>query len=594
MADIVEDIKSRLSIDQVVTGYVQLKKAGVNFKGCCPFHAEKTPSFVVSPEKQLAYCFGCHKGGDMFTFIQEVEGVDFSEAINILADKAGLKREDYFTQKTQVQQSSNNKKGIFEVNEAVCKFYEKNLWAENADSQGALQYFRDRGLTDETIREFRLGFAPNSFDKTYSYLLDKGFSKDLLLDGGLVVSKDTGAGRVYDRFRNRVIFPTFTHDGRVVAFGGRVLSSEDSPKYLNSPDTPVFKKSKVIYGFKAARTAIKENNFVVIVEGYMDVIASHQAGVKNVIASSGTAISATQAKILKSLTNDFRLSFDSDNAGVQAARRTIEMLQPFDVNIKIISVVGGKDPDEIIMKDASLWEKALLEAKMYFDYLIDKATLDKEHNTLENRKAVLADLLPLLKNVVSSLERDEYVRKLASKLGTSPEIIYADLKQTKSSSFEPKKPVDSPPLENIKNSRISLSRYFLSLIVAYPDLLENLDDKERWMQYLEKSEKKVYLTMTSNYNRQANFEEFKMSLGELGDEVLAKLSILALYAEDRNQSLVREAIDKEFEQVCERLVKDYRKNRLRELTAQIKEAREIGDESRIDELLEEKHKVNVS
>lgn len=580
-----DDIKARLTVEDVVGAYVQLKKTGRSFKACCPFHAEKNPSFVVSPEKQLAYCFGCHKGGDIFTFVQEIEGVDFAGAVRILADKAGLRREDYRLKNATVtgknyvfDQQAGGKERLFAIHETVTDFYRREL-AASTTGESARHYLEQRGLDQKTVEEFRLGYAPDSFDLTHRYLLERGFSRGEILAAGLAVSQDTGGERIYDRFRHRLIFPIFSHSGQVVAFGGRVIRAGDEPKYLNSPETELYNKSAILYGFKDARAAIKESGFVVVVEGYMDVIASHRVGVKNVVASSGTAISEKQGLILKRLTDDFRLCFDADEAGYQAARRAVETLSGLNVALKIVSVEGDKDPDELIRHDPEQWLLAVQRPIYHFDFFLRRALTVVSPRQIEGKKRLLADLLPLVKKNPSSLEQDECARKLAAALGVKPEVIYAELKNLRFWQPAASRPLPSGLLSPLLvPKKWSVNEYFLGLLSAYPDLIPRarikIGDGE---EYLDEAQKNVYLRIVNHYNTPVGFGHvLEQTAAE--DEEKRKLDLLALYAEEKNGNLSVEARERELDEVCGRMVKDYRRRRLQTLKAAMAAARERGED----------------
>lgn len=588
MPDLVEDIKSRLTIEQLVGGYVQLKKAGKNFKACCPFHAEKTPSFVVSPDKGLAWCFGCQKGGDMFTFIQEVEGVDFKQALEILAEKAGLNAEEYRTTSSDVKNyaPADKRQRLFDLHEAACRFYQSYLKSDADDARQAREYFATRGITEQTIRDFRLGFAPDSFEATLQEMMKQKFTKQELIDAGLVVSKETGGQHVYDRFRNRLIFPLFSHTGQVIAFAGRVLTGDETPKYLNSPETPIYKKGSTLYGYKAARSSIKEHGYVVLVEGYMDVLASHQAGIHQVVASCGTALTIKQAKTLTHLCQDFRLSFDTDSAGKMAARRSIELLQPLDIAIKIVSIPDGKDPDELISKEPSLWLKALDDAHYYFDYLLE--SYHSSERTLDMKKHILSDLIPLLKRVKSTVERDTYVKKLATLLETTPAIVYSELKNYSAPAYmEHEQPQKTRSVGKEKVA-LTLSRYFLSLLLAYPFLLQEIGEYSVYEKYFTEGEKTVYLKLTSQYNGQAHFEEIVDFFSDFSPEQQQSIAVLALYAENKNQLFTaEEPLKNEIQKICAKLLADDRKSRYQQLSFALKKAKQAGDSEKVKEIFSE-------
>ena len=328
-------IKDRLDIVQIIGEYIPLKKAGANWKANCPFHNEKSPSFMVNAEKQFWHCFGCSKGGDVFSFLQEMEGMDFPEALKILADRAGVKIDTFAS---EVNKSQKNR--ILEINNKAAYFFHHFL-LEMPASGGARDYLKRRELKQETIEEWKVGFIPEQWDLLTQYLLKKGNSIDDLLASGLTIKKDGGG--VYDRFRGRIMFPLWDMHGNIVGFTGRVLveTEKSGGKYVNTPQTLVYDKSRILYGLNFAKTEIKSKDFTVLVEGQMDVVACHQAGMKNVVASSGTALTFEQIKLLKRYSNNIAIAFDADAAGQNAAKRGIDLALEQGMNIKIIQIPAG-------------------------------------------------------------------------------------------------------------------------------------------------------------------------------------------------------------------------------------------------------------
>jgi len=306
----VEEIKSRLNIVDIVGEYVRLTKAGSHWKGLCPFHNEKSPSFMVNEEKQIFHCFGCAKGGDVFSFVQEIESMEFREVLKILAEKAGVQLEEY-----KGGQVTDNKKRILEALELATKFYETQLW-KGVGKEGIMQYLHTRGLSDESIQNFRLGYAPNGWDNISKFLLDRGYNLSEIEKTGLLVKKENGSG-YYDRFRDRIMFPITDVMGNVIGYSARVApgGDESQAKYVNTPETLVYHKGKALYGLSYAKSEIKKKNYVLLVEGNMDVIASAQAGIINTVAVSGTALTGDQITMLKRYTENIAMLFDMDSAG---------------------------------------------------------------------------------------------------------------------------------------------------------------------------------------------------------------------------------------------------------------------------------------
>ncbi|KKP39458.1 MAG: primase, DNA primase protein [Candidatus Peregrinibacteria bacterium GW2011_GWF2_33_10] len=411
--DILEKIKSHLTIEQLVSQYVQLKPAGRNLKGLCPFHQEKTASFIVSPEKQIAWCFGCQKGGDIFGFIQEIESCDFKEAIKILGDKAGVDvHSAEFNQVKSAYITKDKKEVLYKIHEEAEKFYIQQLW-DTEKGQKVLNYVRSRGIEDEFIKFFSLGFAPDSFEALYDFLISRNFQKKDLIDSGLISAKDTQSNNVYDKFRLRLMFPITDINAKIVAFGGRALSKDQEPKYLNSPETDIYYKGKILYGLNLVKNEIKLKNEVVLVEGYMDLIASYQAGVKNVVATSGTALTDNQLKILKRLTNNLVLCFDSDVAGQNAVYRAISLAQNFDFNIFIVTVPGVKDPGEYAVKNKSNFVELIKTKTLYIDFYLQSIQQEFDLSNMKGNKLAQDKIIPIIAGIKDPWEKESIVTKSA-------------------------------------------------------------------------------------------------------------------------------------------------------------------------------------
>ncbi len=412
--DIIEEIKSRISIEQLVAQYVQLKPAGKSFKGLCPFHSEKTPSFVVSPEKQIAWCFGCQKGGDIFGFTQAMENCDFKESVNILAEKASIDIKSDKYKKSLSQSAAVKEKNdiLFEIMETVVEFYRDKLW-NTKDGEKVIEYLKNRGISDEMIKEFSLGLSPDSFEETYKFLINKGFQKRDILDCGLLSTKDTYSDEVYDKFRLRLMFPIFDNKDQIVGFGARALKKDDEPKYLNSPETQIYNKSKVLYNFDKAKLEIKKKDEVIFVEGYMDTISTHQASIKNVVATCGTALTKEQLKLIKRFTKNISLLFDNDKAGFDATMRAIFLAQEEGFNIYIIHLSKAKDASEFALKYSSEFVNEISNKIFYLDFLIQKINENYDLNNINEAKKAQDFIIPIISGVKDDWERDAVIQKYA-------------------------------------------------------------------------------------------------------------------------------------------------------------------------------------
>lgn len=407
----VQEIKEKLDILDIVGERISLQRSGKNFRGLCPFHSEKTPSFFVSPELQSFICFGCAKKGDVFTFVQEYDRLTFPEALELLAQKAGVELEKRDWNDPQEQQ----RRAIFSILELAQKYY-AYLLTQHQSGEPARKYLKERGLSNALAKAYGLGFAPGGWDHLTSYLHQK---KKIPLreieEAGLII-KGQG-GKYYDRFRGRVIFPLHDHRGRVVGFSGRLLdSSAKEAKYINTPETPVYHKRYLLYGYHQNLDAIREKEAVIIMEGEFDVLSSVQAHVKHVVAIKGSALTTEQIRILSRTAKTIYLALDADSAGIAATSRAIELVQPFPASLRIIPLVGGKDPDDLARQDPKAWRETVERHVSAFEYVLEATCRQQDITTAQGQKAVTNTLLKLLLTIEHAVERSFYLKQLAEKL----------------------------------------------------------------------------------------------------------------------------------------------------------------------------------
>jgi DNA primase len=400
----IDDLKRQADIVRVIQDYVQLKKKGANWMACCPFHKEKTPSFSVSPTKEIFYCFGCHKGGSVFNFVMEIERVAFPEAIRIVADKIGMplpKMIDDSRFEARRQESDE----IIELNSWALEWWQQQL--ESKEARVAREYLVQRELTEETQKAFRLGYAPDSWDALSIYLRQKGATQQQIERSGLVVKKEEGSGS-YDRFRGRLMFPILDVQGRPIAFGGRTLKNEDA-KYVNSPETAAYVKGRNLFGLNLTRDEIRRQGFAILVEGFLDLIVPYQFGVKNVVASLGTALTDAQAKLLSRFARKVVVNYDGDRAGVQAAKKSIEILLAEDIEVKVLVLPDDADPDEFIRKfGVTEYQRRRAQAQPHIQFVIANALRDRNlHRPAEKAEAV-EEVLPYIRAVNSRIQKREY------------------------------------------------------------------------------------------------------------------------------------------------------------------------------------------
>ncbi len=584
MADLVNDIKSRLGIEEVVSQYVQLKKTGRNFKGLCPFHSEKTPSFVVSPEKQICHCFGCNKGGDIFAFIQELEGVSFVESMEILADRAGVKID---MAKLEKKAPKSEKDIYFKAHELACEFFEKQLYKTN-DGEKVLEYLHKRGLTDDTIKEFRIGFAPDKYDELYPYLLKKGIPKDVLFKSGLISAKNLASDSVYDKYRARLMFPIFDYLGKICGFGGRALKHDQAPKYLNSPENLIYNKSRVLYGLSYSKKYIKEQDQIVLVEGYFDVVLPYQAGIKNLVASSGTALSSEQVRIIKRLTSNVVTCFDTDDAGIEATKRAYLLFQNEDIVTKVVTGINQKDPADFVLENGDKFKELVAKSSDFITFFIEKLIKDNEIGTLSGRRQALKELLPYYQSM-SPTTKDFCVKELSGRLKMNERHLYEELENYKLPLDHPVRQSISSDLQN-ESAKMTVEDHMLALVLEYPTLFEkvltliNLND-------LTEEAKNVYNNLTEQYNAaRGNFQKWDFDSGILSDN-RGKIDILRLYAEDKYRNFLEDALGVEVEKLIDRIKKDRKNRKLGDLQLNIAEAEKAQQKDRLKELLQEQQKL---
>ena len=422
----VEEIKNKLNVLDVVGGYVKLTKTGVNYRGLCPFHSEKGPSFFVSPTRQMWKCFGCGKGGDIFEFIKEIEGIEFGDALRLLATKAGveLKREN--------PQVASERKRLYEICDLACLFFEKQL-GNSAYGKEAKEYLLKRGIKGESIKKWRLGYSPDTWQGLSDFLVGRGYTRDEIVKAGLAVQSEKG-NNPYDRFRGRIIFPIFDSNAQVIGFGARIFKEADkkeTAKYINTPQTTLYDKSNVLYGINFAKVAVRKNNQCVLTEGYTDAIMCHQAGFENTVAVSGTALTLRHLNTLKRYSDNLLLAFDMDLAGDNATRRGINLAESQGFNLKVISSYSEKDPADIILEDSKIWENSLKDARSIMDFYFDSALAKFDKNTPNGKKEIGRIILPAIKRLQNKIEQSHWVQKLAEKLNVSQDAILEELKGVK-------------------------------------------------------------------------------------------------------------------------------------------------------------------
>lgn len=474
MADsVLQEIKDRLNIAEVIGGYIQVKKAGSAFKALCPFHHEKTPSMQISPQKQIWHCFGCGEGGDVISFVQKYENLEFKEALRLLADRAGVRLPEF---RPKNPEAENEKDTLFRINDFAARFYHQVL-VSDLRGKDALKYLLGRGLSLETINKWQIGFAPDDFHALEQALATKQVRQADMVKAG--VSTKNERGQVYDRFRGRITFPIFDLSNRCLGFSARILKDDGkSAKYVNSPETIIYNKSRVLFGLNFAKNVARQKEEVVVVEGQMDCISAHQAGIANVVASSGTALTEQQLDLLSRFTRHLKFCFDADAAGLKATRRAIEMYLGKDFVVKIVDLKGAKDPDELLKEGPERFLSLIGQAPLFMDYYLAKAFENYQEKSVEQKKEATRDVLPLIKALTDAVEQDHYVRVLAEKLGASEKAVRQSLSAVKSPGQPPPaaKTAKKPELHG-QVTRNGLEKEAFGGILSYPDFARQAREK---------------------------------------------------------------------------------------------------------------------
>lgn len=486
--DAVDEIKSRLSIEDVVGQYLELKRSGRNFKGLSPFSQEKTPSLMVSPEKQIWHDFSSGKGGDMFSFVMEREGIDFKSALELLARQAGIDLSKFQSKGSGA--AGKQKEKLFEILELAAKFYQVHL----SRNRKTLEYVvNERKFTKQTATTFRLGYAPAQDTALVTFLRAKGFSESIMKTAGLGTKRYKGFS---DMFRGRLMVPLMDGTGRVIGFTARQLDvNPDAPKYINTPQSPLYDKSRHVFGLHLAKDAIRKEGYAVVVEGNLDVIASHQAGVVHVVATAGTALTEQHLKTLSRFTSDIRLAFDQDSAGLKATERAIPIASKVGVNLSIVSVPEGKDPDELCKKDPEAWRTVVHRPQYVVDWIIDVYSKQLDLTSAQGKRVFSDKTLEVIKSLDDSVEQDHYFSKVARILQVSVDALRQKSERlaTRPSTKKYKYVHPTPVVNNVHTNGIKVENKLLALGLFLPSLRPYLDPLSPDMFYQEKAQKLLFL-----------------------------------------------------------------------------------------------------
>lgn len=588
MSEVTEQIKDRLNVVDVLGEYLKLEKAGTNYKALCPFHNEKTPSFMVNPEQNFWYCFGCQKGGDIFTFVQEMEGLEFRDALERLADKAGVEIPKF---QAYNKEEKSQKQKIYEILETATRFYQVQL-EKNANGKKIAEYLRQRNISGEQMKIFRIGYAPDGWSNLLKFLMGRDYLLKDIAQTGLLVFKEGGSSdnveSYYDRFRDRVMFPVIDVVGRVVGYSARVVpgGDEKNAKYINTPQGSVYDKSQILYGIYQARTEIKKQDFVIITEGNMDVIASFDSGLQNIIAVSGTALTKEHVKVLRRYTNNFKFCFDMDEAGQRATKKSIQTCLEEGIDLEIIILPGAyKDINELTIKEPDNWRRVVADSTPVMKYFFDLVFKQFDVNDAKGKKMIAHELLNIIKDIDDPIEQSYWLKKLSDRISVDEDILTRVLEEAKLKrekevigNREEAEEKDSAPEK--KDRRSILQERLLGLFSLFFDQLsgeiKSIDESlfdEKYLVFW----KNISVNDKSGIEKEVN-----------------QFEIGVKYNYDEKDGFIENKIDplEEKEVIRNELEKVQKKELLQKITWDIKKAEEEGDDEASKLLSEEFNRLS--
>lgn len=570
---VLEEIQNKADIVEIIGSYIPLRRSGRNFKANCPFHKEKTPSFMVSPSKQIFHCFGCGAGGNVFGFVMKMESLDFPEAVRTLAEKSGVELPHF----TRAQfETSGYALQIYKLNELAASFYASTLSGTEAGKRAA-SYLKKRGISDDIIAKAKLGFAPDDWSGLINFAKDKGVETGLLERAGLALPREGGGH--YDRFRNKIIFPIFDIKNRVVAFGARVLD-DSLPKYINSPETEVYIKSRHLYGFNFSLQAAREKDFCIIVEGYLDFLVPYQNGIKNIAASLGTALTDSQARLIKRYTKNVVMLYDGDAAGEAASLRGLDIFLEEGMQVKVATLPKGLDPDSFVReKGASEFDSLIAGAADLFDYKLGVLSSRYDAGRSQDKAKICAEMLPTIAKVTDAVLKSEYVKRLGERLRVSEGALLSELKKVKPDrEYEPSEELSS----TAEGSNAAMAeKIIIGLMLDDPEVIAQVKENLKSEDFADPGARKVAEEILGSYGDGRSFKPAqlinKLAEGEL-TALIAEASSLVDDIKDKAKNLAD----------CIKWVKcNKAKSRLFELQGLIKAAQMMGDEKRVTQLVAE-------
>jgi len=580
----VDEVKNRIDVVDLIQGYIKLQKAGRNFKANCPFHSEKTPSFMVSRERQLWRCFGCGKGGSIFDFIMEIEGVEFADALRMLAQRAGveLKKIDpkLKTERTR----------LYEICDLATQFFSKQLEASQAGKK-IKAYLSDRGLKQKTVSDWRIGYAPETWQGLTDFLNSRGYSDSEILKAGLgVKAEKPGKRAYYDRFRDRIMFPIKNLNGIVVGFSGRENPNQPDSrmgKYINTPNTLIYDKSKILYGLDKAKLDIRKKDLCVLVEGQMDILMSHQAGFENAVASSGIALTEDQLRIIKRYTDNLATAFDMDQAGEVATKRGTNLALLNGLNTKVISLSDGQDPADCLQKDPSLWGQAIDNAQGLIEFYLDNAFSKNDPETAQGKREISKALLPLIKEVPNRVEQAHWLQEIARRLKVKEDVLIEEMKNQSSNDVQTRVVKKELP-QNQDNNMPDLEEYVLGLVLSYPKILTKCK-KEPCHLFTNSDLEQIFKALKDIKTKKINLVSLKK---KLQPHLADRIDYLVFRAEIQKNLVSDFEPDKELKFCFDQLKNRNLKQKLSQLNLAIQEAENKKDKVSLQKLTKEFNKLS--
>ncbi len=574
---ILEEIQGKSDIAEIIGSYIALKRAGRNFKANCPFHKEKTPSFMVSPAKQIFHCFGCGAGGNVFNFVMKFEGVEFPDAVRILAEKAGVEL-PRFT-RSEFEHSAYAIQ-IYKLNEFAASYYHGLLLNTEAGRR-AEGYLKKRGISDETIKQARLGFAADAWEGLINYAKSKGFEPGLLERAGLILPREEGG--YYDRFRNKIMFPIFDVKERVVAFGARVLD-DSQPKYINSPETEVYIKSRHLYGLNFSLQAVKENDLCVIVEGYLDFLVPYQEGMRNIAASLGTSLTDSQARLIKRYTKNVVMLYDGDSAGEAASLRGLDIFVQESVNVKVATLPKGEDPDSFARKKGIAEFNVLIDsAADLFEYKLNILLSKYDARQASGKSKICAEMLPTIARIADNVLKFEYLKRLGEKLQVKEEALLSELKKVKPDyAYEPSGAISE---SETKSAGTTAQKIIIGIMLDDPETIPQVKSSLKAEDFTDEKARQVVEEIFKCYGDGKTFKPAQL-INRLSETVglpaigrmISEAASLVEDIKDRQKNL----------DDCIKWIKcQDAKVKLSELQNLIKVSQMMGDEKKVYQLVSE-------